>query len=138
MAVRGLSLRVQQLRQAGGQGRQRQDVQTVVREDIGHEPAVAPPELPPHEIAPPLPAPPAVTTTTVVVQPAIQPAPPVERLVAPAPGPAPEPPTVHVTIGRIEVRAIPPTAPAAAQPRPGPPVMSLEEYLGRRLGGGDK
>lgn len=41
-------------------------------------------------------------------------------------------PTIHVTIGRIEVRATP--APAEKPPRrkPSPPVMTLEEYLRRR------
>jgi hypothetical protein len=45
-------------------------------------------------------------------------------------------PTVHVTIGRVEVRAT--HAPAAsARPRSAPPpVMSLDEYLKRRAEGG--
>jgi hypothetical protein len=46
------------------------------------------------------------------------------------------PPTINVTIGRIEVRA---TAPAAAQARrqlSAAPAMSLEEYLRRRERGG--
>lgn len=50
--------------------------------------------------------------------------------------PAP-PPTIEVTIGRIEVRAV--TPPAAAPPRPRerhePPRMSLDDYL-RAQGGG--
>jgi hypothetical protein len=48
------------------------------------------------------------------------------------------PPTINVTIGRIEVRA---TTPQAAQPRrskPAAPTMSLEEYLRRRDRGGGK
>jgi hypothetical protein len=49
-------------------------------------------------------------------------------------GPAPA--TIHVTIGRIEVRATPPPAPAKPQPRPAPPVMSLDEYLRQRASGG--
>jgi hypothetical protein len=51
-----------------------------------------------------------------------------------APGPQPSaPPTIHVTIGRIEVRATPPptTAKRASQPAP---KMSLEEYLRSRSG----
>lgn len=41
-------------------------------------------------------------------------------------------PTIRVTIGRIEVRAAPPPAPARpAAPAWTPPVMSLEEYLAR-------
>jgi hypothetical protein len=48
----------------------------------------------------------------------------------------PEPePDVHVTIGRIEVRAVPaaPSAPVVGERRP--PVMTLEEYLRRRSEG---
>ena len=40
-------------------------------------------------------------------------------------------PSVHVTIGRIEVRAISESK-QASRPRPSSPVMSLEEYLHRR------
>jgi hypothetical protein len=44
---------------------------------------------------------------------------------------------VHVTIGRIEVRAVPAPAPAAPRPKPATPaVMSLDQYLRRRAGGG--
>jgi hypothetical protein len=46
-------------------------------------------------------------------------------------------PTINVTIGRIEVKALPP---AAAPPRPqktAAPLMSLEEYMRRRNAGGD-
>ena len=49
--------------------------------------------------------------------------------------PAAPPPTIHVTIGRIEVRATPPAAPprkTTAQP----PVMSLEDYMRQRAEGG--
>jgi hypothetical protein len=45
-----------------------------------------------------------------------------------------QPPTIHVTIGRIEVKA----APSAAAPKRGVPAsatMSLDEYLRRRSGG---
>lgn len=44
-------------------------------------------------------------------------------------------PSIHVTIGRVEVRAV---QPAAARRRPaaaGPAVMSLDEYLKQRAGG---
>lgn len=45
------------------------------------------------------------------------------------------PTTVHVTIGRVEVR-VPAPAPRAPHPsRPTPAVMSLEQYLSRRAGG---
>jgi hypothetical protein len=46
-------------------------------------------------------------------------------------------PTINVTIGRIEVKALPP---AATPPRPqktAAPLMSLEEYMRRRNAGGD-
>jgi hypothetical protein len=46
------------------------------------------------------------------------------------------PSTVHVTIGRIEVRAA--QTPLQSLPKTKPPAnaMSLDEYLGRRNGGG--
>ena len=50
---------------------------------------------------------------------------------------APPPPVVVVHIGRIEVRAAPPTpAPHQPQPRPRPAVQSLDDYLRRRNGQG--
>lgn len=45
--------------------------------------------------------------------------------------PSPEP-TVHVTIGRIEVRAVQSSQPSTAKPRATPPVMNLDDYLQRR------
>jgi len=46
--------------------------------------------------------------------------------------PAPQPqPTVRVTIGRIEVRAIQ-SSQSPAKPRAAPPVMNLDDYLRRR------
>lgn len=46
----------------------------------------------------------------------------------------PEPePVIHITIGRVEVRATPSTTPAVTPPKPpGRRVMSLTEYLDRR------
>jgi hypothetical protein len=44
------------------------------------------------------------------------------------------PPTIHVTIGRIEVKATPPTA-APKRRASASPTMSLDEYLRRRSGG---
>lgn len=54
-----------------------------------------------------------------------------ERHLSPAPQAAP--PTIHVTIGRIEVRATPPAAPVK---RASPPAttLTLEEYLRSRAG----
>lgn len=46
-----------------------------------------------------------------------------------------EAPTVNVTIGRIEVRAVPPEA-RPTSPRTTPAVMTLEEYMQRRASGG--
>jgi hypothetical protein len=83
----------------------------------------------------------------VIVQPRIRPVP--EELRQPAtaqaaqpagtPGPAREEPatTIHVTIGRIEVRAAQPVAPVQ-KPRPQPAVMSLDQYLTQRARGGDQ
>lgn len=48
------------------------------------------------------------------------------------------PPVIHVRIGRIEIRALPPQQPAAPRQRrvtPARPAVSLEEYLRRRDGG---
>lgn len=46
------------------------------------------------------------------------------------------PPAIHVTIGRLEIRAVSPPA-EKARPRPAPsPVLSLEDYLRRRITGG--
>ena len=44
-------------------------------------------------------------------------------------------PTIQVTIGRIEVRAKTPPVSSPRQ-RPAPKTMSLDEYLGKRNGGG--
>jgi hypothetical protein len=44
-------------------------------------------------------------------------------------------PTIHVTIGRIEVRATPPPVSAQSKSRPAAPVMSLDDYLRQRGGG---
>jgi len=47
----------------------------------------------------------------------------------------PPAPTIHVTIGRIEVRATVPAMPAS-KPRPAPQTMSLDDYLCQRSRGG--
>lgn len=49
-----------------------------------------------------------------------------------APAPAEPGPTVQVTIGRVEVRAVPPAAPSPAPGRRTGPAISLEDYLHRR------
>lgn len=48
---------------------------------------------------------------------------------------SPEPP-VHVTIGRIEVTALPPPSPPGRKSAARPPSMSLADYLARRQGRG--
>lgn len=45
--------------------------------------------------------------------------------------------TVHVRIGRVEVRAVPPKPPTPKR-HPKAPVMSLDEYLGQQARGGGK
>src|SRR5579883_878429 len=45
-------------------------------------------------------------------------------------------PTIQVTIGRIEVRATQPPPAQRQVPRPGPRMVSLEEYLDRQAKGG--
>ena len=44
-------------------------------------------------------------------------------------------PTVQVTIGRIEVRAVQSATTPATRPRAAPPVMNLDDYLRQRSGG---
>jgi hypothetical protein len=45
---------------------------------------------------------------------------------------APEPPTIELTIGRIEVKAPPPPRPPPAAPPASRLAMSLSDYLQRR------
>ncbi|HEY4262866.1 MAG TPA: hypothetical protein VGM98_22090 [Schlesneria sp.] len=47
-------------------------------------------------------------------------------------------PTINVTIGRVEVKAVRESAPVAQAPRPvsSPAVMTLDDYLKRRASGG--
>lgn len=74
----------------------------------------------------------------VLARPRVRPAPAREPAVAVSikPTPQPEPPrTIQVTIGRVEVRATPAT-PAPKKQRSKSLVMSLDEYLHQRAGGG--
>jgi hypothetical protein len=66
------------------------------------------------------------------VSPQVSPPGPIAR--APQPKNAPIPPTINVTIGRIEVRAVQPTARQQAKPKPAT-VLSLEDYLRQRAKG---
>ncbi|MBD6618234.1 hypothetical protein FNW02_21005 [Komarekiella sp. 'clone 1'] len=49
---------------------------------------------------------------------------------------APSVPTIHISIGRIEVRAVPPPTPARPRSAPVAPRLSLEDYLKSRGGNG--
>lgn len=52
---------------------------------------------------------------------------------------ADQPPTINVTIGRVEVKAVrEPAQPVARSAGPAPAVMSLSEYLERRSAGGGR
>lgn len=51
---------------------------------------------------------------------------------------APETPIVHVTIGRVEVRATLASPVGSRGKVAAPAVMSLEEYLGKRAAGGQR
>jgi hypothetical protein len=44
-------------------------------------------------------------------------------------------PVIHVTIGRVEVRAIQSVAPVPKSAKPAPPKLSLDDYLRKRDGG---
>ena len=80
------------------------------------------------------------THVVAVVTPADEAEPPrrADRAPAAASAPAPTPPTIEVTIGRVEVRAaVGPPAPVT-RPRvaaPAAPSLSLEEYLRSQHGG---
>lgn len=83
------------------------------------------PPPPPSRPRPPVP---------VVVEPRVEPS--RRRDEPPAAAPAATPPAVHVTIGRVEVRAFAAPAEPAERSRPRPNVMSLDEYLEQRSDGG--
>jgi hypothetical protein len=86
---------------------------------------------------------PRATTTAsqgksqIVVQPDLisplkPPATPAVSLLQPSPK---EPPAIHVTIGRVEVRAMMPAAQVKPPPERSAPKMSLDDYLRSRNGG---
>lgn len=89
----------------------------------------------------PVPTPPASHTRAerIVVQPEVRPlaerpTPPSSALSLP---PTSSGPTVHVTIGRLEVRATPPPPPArTTRPTEPSPPVKLDDYLRRRGGRG--
>ena len=98
-------------------------------------PATPEPVIPSTDPAP-VPKPPAA----VIVRPQVAAIPPAEPSLPFSPLPeatAETPPAIQVTIGRIEVRATPPPAAPSQKQRPDKPaVMSLDEYLTERNGGG--
>jgi hypothetical protein len=65
------------------------------------------------------------------VVPTVRSLPPIAPL---PPAPATAPPTINVTIGRVEIRAVPPPAQQRAKPKPAS-VVSLEDYLRQRAKG---
>jgi hypothetical protein len=92
-------------------------------------PGPAPPSGTPDERSP--------ARSPTAARPSLRPAVPSSRAIR-AERDRPEPRggrTIHVTIGRVDVRAV--TAPAATPPRPNAPVetSSLEDYLRGRAGG---
>ncbi len=91
-----------------------------------HKPELPERIIPEPTIAPPLEA-------TAVIQPSITlyQERKGETVVSPEPAP-----TVEIRIGRIEVRATPPPAPAVKEQPAASPVMSLEDYLRQRENGG--
>jgi len=80
----------------------------------------------------------AVEPVVRVVQPAsLRPAPGTLRAEQGAGPAAPEPPpTIQITIGRIEVKATPPATPTSPKRPNMPPVMTLDDYLRERANGG--
>jgi hypothetical protein len=90
-------------------------------------------------------APPAVASTTPAVRPVVPTVPQVFRAPSRSEraansrtprGDASSPRAIHITIGRIEVRAVHPPPEPLPQQRPAPvsPKISLEEYLKQRNG----
>jgi hypothetical protein len=76
----------------------------------------------------------SVKTITPEIQPYVEP----PSIAQPAAEKSPEvPPTVHVTIGRIEVRATPSSTPPSPKKRSPSPVMTLDEYLQSQKNGGE-
>jgi len=127
-------------------------IQPTRHDVIVERPAGRPPSLEPRPQAP---SQPSLATPTLAVLPAggrphpvpESPPRPIESATAIEPRfaarehrpstPSSEPPAIHVTIGRIEIRATSAAAPVREQHRQ-PSVMSLDEYLKQRAGGGPR
>lgn len=102
-----------------------------------HVSLVSPRALPvnPHvELSPTTPAPRATSPGRVTAQPVVRRQTPlaVVRHDEPGGGAADEPPSIQVTIGRIEVRAATESQPRPSRQHPASPLMSLSDYLRRR------
>ena len=79
---------------------------------------------------------PRLNSSGTILPPRIKVASEFSRLQMPVQSKEEREPTIHVTIGRIEVRATLAPAPASGKERSAPRVMSLDEYLQRRTGRG--
>ncbi|NEQ22340.1 MAG: hypothetical protein F6K28_24755 [Microcoleus sp. SIO2G3] len=86
-------------------------------------------EQQPASTVPPVVVPRQAATLLPIVTPRL------ERSQRPEEKAAPPPPTIQVTIGRIEVRAVPPPAPPRPRVTTPPARLSLEDYLRSRSGG---
>jgi hypothetical protein len=75
---------------------------------------------------------PAVIRPSVQPLPAVRPVTPQARPESSLPPAEPPAPVLHVTIGRIEVRASAPQPAQKARPANEPPVEKLEDYLRAR------
>jgi len=76
---------------------------------------------------------PALSERQAIVR-TIRPLPPIAPL---PPAAAPASPAINVTIGRVEIRAVPPPAQERAKPKPAR-ILSLEDYLRQRASGGSR
>jgi hypothetical protein len=107
------------------------------------KPVPVEPAMPGRETLPPETPPPAAQAlptregATIVARPRTRLAQPAEPVPAegkqPVSGPE-SPPTIRVTIGRVEVRAVMPPAPEPAPPPRHAPRLSLDDYLKQRSG----
>lgn len=109
------------------------------------EPVAPSPTASPQSEAPQMADPVPVSMAIVTRLPRLEPLPPpvspgIPPQVTPArtalPLSQPEAPTIRVTIGRIDVRAVAPPSPQPPQAKPVKPNLSLSDYLKTRQGGG--
>jgi hypothetical protein len=106
-----------------------------IRDDEVPPPAISDAPAPPQRRLPPdaEPAAPRAVVPKILHRETAAPAHAERAQPAPQPHAAQTPPAIHVTIGRVEVRAVtPPAARPAPQPKPVKPAMSLADYLEQR------